>query len=71
MDHIGHLELKGLAIRSLRVIPFTKHIYTNKSLRTLLSLMDIENRVVLARGHRLGGGMEWELGISRCKLLHI
>ena len=32
-------------------------------------LMDIENRVVAARGYRLGGGMAWELGISRCKLL--
>ena len=71
MDHMGHLELKGLAIQSLRVIPFANHICTNKSLRTLLSLMDTENRVVVARGYRLGGGMEWELGISRCKLLYI
>lgn len=69
MDHMGRLELKGLAIRSLRVIPFTNHTCTNKSPRTLPSLMDIENRVVAARGYRLGGGMAWELGISRCKLL--
>ena len=53
MIHMGHLELKGLAIQSLRVV--TNHICTNKSLRTLLSLMDTENRVVVARGYRLGG----------------
>ena len=30
----------------------------------------IENRFVVAKGEG-GGGMEWELGVSRCKLLYI
>ena len=33
--------------------------------------MDIENRLVVAKGEGVGGGMELELGISRCKLLYI
>ena len=32
---------------------------------------DIENRIVVARGECSGEGMEWEFGISRCKLLRI
>ena len=32
---------------------------------------DIENRLVVAKGKRGGGGMEWEFGVSSCKLLHI
>ena len=34
-------------------------------------LMDIENRLVVAKGEGVGRGMEWEFGISRCKLLYI
>ena len=33
--------------------------------------MDIENRTVVAKREGVGGGMEWEFGISRCKLLYI
>ena len=33
--------------------------------------MDIENRLVVAKGEGVGGGMEWEFGVSRCKLLYI
>ena len=33
--------------------------------------MDIENRLVVAKGERVGGGMEWEVGVSRGKLLYI
>ena len=29
---------------------------------------DIENRFVVTKGEGDGGGMEWEVGISRCKL---
>ena len=32
--------------------------------------MDIENRLVVAKGEGVGGGMEWEVGISRCKRLY-
>ena len=31
----------------------------------------MENRLVVAKGERVGGRMEWEVGISRCKLLYI
>jgi len=34
-------------------------------------LCDIENRLVIAEGESGGGGMDWEFGISRCKLLYI
>ena len=30
-----------------------------------------ENRFVVAKGDGGGGGMDWEFGISRCKLLYI
>ena len=33
--------------------------------------MDIENRLVVAKGEGVGGGMECEVGVSRCKLLYI
>ena len=33
--------------------------------------MDIENRLVVAKREGVGGGMEWEAGISRCELLYI
>ena len=32
--------------------------------------MDIENRLVVAKGNGVGGRMEWEVGVSRCKLLY-
>ena len=32
--------------------------------------MDIENRLVVAKGDMVGGGMECEVGVSRCKLLY-
>ena len=32
--------------------------------------MDIENRLVVAKGEAVGGGIEWEVGISRCKLFY-
>ena len=35
-------------------------------------LMDIENRLLVAKEEsRDRGGMDWEFGISRCKLLYI
>ena len=35
------------------------------------TLKDTENRLVVAMGEGCGGGMDWEFGISRCKLLYI
>ena len=33
--------------------------------------MDIENRLMVAKGGSGGSGMDWEFGISRFKLLHL
>ena len=33
--------------------------------------MDIENKLVVAKGEGSEAGMEWERGISRCKLMYI
>ena len=34
------------------------------------SLTGIENRFVVAKGEGGGGGMDWEFGTGRCKLLY-
>ena len=42
-----------------------EHIYeTNR-------LTDIKNRLVVAKGEGVGWEMEWEVGVSRCKLLYM
>ena len=33
--------------------------------------MVIENKLVVARGEGVGGRMQWEVEVSRCKLLYI
>ena len=33
--------------------------------------MGMENRLLVVKGKRAGGGMEEEAGVSRCKLLHM
>ena len=30
----------------------------------------IKNILVVAKGEGLGGALEWEIGVSRCKLLY-
>ena len=40
----------------------------NLSIRNRLT--GIENRLVVAKGEERGGGMGWDLGISRCELLY-
>lgn len=32
-------------------------------------IMDIKNILVVTKGRGLGEGWEWEIGVSRCKLL--
>ena len=34
-------------------------------------LTGIENRLLVAKGEGVGEGMDWEIGVSRCRLLHI
>ena len=36
----------------------------------IMSEADTENRPVVAKGEGVGGGKDWEFGISRCKLLY-
>ena len=31
----------------------------------------LENRLVAAKGEGVAEGMEWEVGVSRCKLVYI
>ena len=35
------------------------------------SLTDTENRLVVAKGDGKSGGMDWEFGLSWCKLLYM
>ena len=39
------------------------------NLSTEKKLVDLENRLVIAE--RGGSGMDWESGVTRCKLLHL
>ena len=32
-------------------------------------IMDVENTLVVVKEEEVGGGMEWEAGVSRCKRL--
>ena len=41
-------------------------IYKNRN-----RLMDIQNRLAIAKVEGIRGGMDWEGGVSRCKLLYI
>ena len=34
-------------------------------------LIDTENKLVAAKGEGEGVGVDWEFGVSRCKLLHL
>ena len=33
--------------------------------------MDIRNRLVVAKGEGTQGGIDWKVGVSRCKLLYM
>ena len=35
------------------------------------TLTDVENKLVVAKGEGVGGRMEWEAGVRRCKLLYM
>jgi len=36
-----------------------------------MSEPNTQNRLLVAKGMRGGSGMDWEFGVSRCKLLHL
>ena len=42
---------------------------TQMNLSTEKKIMDMEKRLVIAKGERGGSGMDWEFGVNRCKLL--
>ena len=44
---------------------------TNEPIYETETVTDIENRLVVAKGEGVGGRMEWEVEVSRCKLLYI
>ena len=44
---------------------------TNELINQTETDSQTENRLVVAKGEGVGGGMDWEFGISRCKLLYI
>ena len=44
---------------------------TNELIYEIERFIDAENRFVVAKGEGSGKGMDWESGISRCKLLYI
>ena len=48
-----------------------KYHTNQRYLRNKNRLIDIENRLVVAKGGGGRGGKEWEFGISRGKLLYI
>ena len=43
----------------------------NLSIKNRKRIIYIENRLVVAKEEGVGGRMEWEVGVSRCKLLYI
>ena len=55
----------------LSVCPFPGLVYFHLMHVQETDLMDIENRLVVAKGEGVGRGVEWEFGVSRCKLLHV
>ena len=38
------------------------------NLSTEKKLMDLENRLLVAKGEGIGSRMDWELGVHRCRL---
>ena len=36
-----------------------------------LTLSDMENILVVAKGEEGGSGMDWEFRVNRCKLVHL
>ena len=43
---------------------------TNEPICETNRITDIENRLVVAKGEGVGGGVEWEFGVSRCELVY-
>ena len=45
------------------------HVTAQMKLSAEKKLIDLENRLMVAKGG--GWGMDWESGVNRCKLLHL
>ena len=63
-------ELHSFIMKTLEVWDFLPQ-KKKKGILNILWYTDMENRLVVAKGERIGGRMEREVGISRCKLLYI
>ena len=44
---------------------------TNEPIYRTEADSDMENRLMIANGERGGCGIDWEFGVSGCKLLHL
>lgn len=40
-------------------------------LNSVNGITDVENRLMVAKGEGLGGGVEGEVGVCGCELLHV
>ena len=77
--HIWKLDLKlEKKIRKRKTNTMWYHLYVESKIWHKWSYLwnrnwitDIENRMVVAKEEGIGGGMEWEFGVSRRKLLYI
>ena len=52
-------------------VPGVAKSWTQLSINIQNRLTDIENRLGIAKEKRERGGMDWEFGVTRCKLLHL
>ena len=64
-ESASHACISGL--RNLEILVLRRSLFIPGN-KIRISFTDIENRLVVIKGE---GGMEWEFGISRCKLVYI
>ena len=60
-----------LSQRMTNTMRYYIYLESKTYLQNIKKLTDIENKLVVATAEGVGEGMEWEVGISRCKLLHM
>ena len=70
----GSLELSEISQKEkdkYHMISLISRMYytAQMNLSTEKKIMDLENRLVVARRRGRGSGVDWELGVNGCKLL--
>ena len=53
------------------IIRYVELSYVESNIYKTAADIDIEDRPVVAKGEGLRGGMEWEVGVNRCKLFYV